>query len=241
MNHQLQTRKVNATGGHVGGNAHTGATVAQRLQRMHAFGLRQFTRERHNLKTTVAHPGQKVVHIRAGLAEHDGRARLVKAQGVENSMLAVAHGDRKRAVFDVGVLLLLTLRHDPQRIFLEGGSKRGDFFWHGCREHQRAAGFGRSSEDEFQIFGKAEVQHLISLIQHHGLHARQIKAVALDMVAQTAGGSDDDMRATIQRALFGAIVHAADAGGDLGSGRGIKPFQLACDLLGQFAGGGDNE
>ena len=208
---------------------------------MHAFGLRQLTREGHHLKTTVAHAGQKVVHIRAGFAEHDRCARLVKAQGVENGVLAVAHSDRKGAVFDVGVLLLLTLRHDAQRIFLEGSGKGGDFFWHGGREHQRAAGFGRSSEDEFQIFGKAEVQHLICLVQHHSLHARQIQAVTLDMVAQTAGGPDDDMRTTIQRALFGTVIHPTDAGGDLGPGRGIKPFQLACDLLGQFAGGGDNE
>ena len=61
------------------------------------------------------------------------------------------------------------------------------------------------------------------------------------MVAQTARRADNDMRATIQHALFGAVIHAADAGGDFRFGLGVKPFQLARHLQGQFASGGDDQ
>jgi hypothetical protein len=39
MDHQFQPRQVDAPRGHVGGDAHARPPVAQRLQRMGAFGL----------------------------------------------------------------------------------------------------------------------------------------------------------------------------------------------------------
>ena len=241
MDHQFQPRQVNAARRHIGGNAHPRPTITQRLQGVHPFGLGKLSRQSHNLKTPVAHAGQKVVHIRPRLAKDNRRAGLVEPQDVENRMLPVAHGHGDAAVFDIGVLLLLALRHNPQRVLLERRGQGGDFLRHGGREHQRAAGFGCRRQNEFQIFGKAKVQHLVGLVQNDGLHARQIKAIAFDMVAQTARCADDDMRAAIQRALFRAIVHAANAGGNLGPGFGVKPLQLARHLLRQLACRRDDE
>ncbi len=235
MDHQLQPRQVDATRGHVGRDADPRATVTQRLQRMHAFRLRQLTRQRHDLEAAVAHAGQQVVHVHPRLAEDDGGLRLVKAQHVEDGVLAVARGDVDRAVFDVAMLARLTLRLQAHGITLEGGGKLFDLFRHGGREHQRATFRRGRAQDELQILGKAQVQHLVRLVQHGNMQERHIKAAALDMVPQTAGCSDHDMRAKRQRPAFGAIVHAAHASGDLGTGLGIKPFQFARDLLGQLA------
>ena len=49
------------------------------------------------------------------------------------------------------------------------------------------------------------------------------------------------MRAARQGAALLAHVHAADTGGHAGARLGIEPFQFACDLLGQFAGRGDDD
>ncbi len=58
---------------------------------------------------------------------------------------------------------------------------------------------------------------------------------------RAAGRADDDMGATLQRAAFGARVHAADAGGDGGAGFGVEPGEFAHDLKRQFARRCDDE
>ena len=55
------------------------------------------------------------------------------------------------------------------------------------------------------------------------------------MIAQPARRADHDMRAGIERAAFLRRVHAADTSGDADIGLGVKPFQFAADLQGQFA------
>ena len=235
VDHQFQTRQVDAARGHIGRDADPRPAIAQRLQRMHPFRLRQLTRQRHNLETTVAHARQQVVHVHPGLAEHDRGARFIKAQDVEDRMFLVTGRHVQRAIFDVDVLLGLALRLQTQRIALERFRQFRDFLGHRGREHQRATLFRGGRKDEFQIFGKAQVQHFIGFVQHGHAQLRQIQAAALDMVAQTAGGADHDMGPTLQRAAFIAIVHAPHAGGNLGACLGIEPGQFAGDLLGQFA------
>ena len=173
--------------------------------------------------------------IGTGLAEHDGGLRLVEPQQVEDRMFLVARRHRQGAIFDVDMLARLALRHDAQGIALKGAGQLFDFPRHRGRKHQRAA-FGRgSAQNEFQILGKAQIQHLVRLVQNRGLQARQIQRAAFNMIAQTARRADHDMRAAFQRALFVAVIHATDAGRHLRPRRSVQPFQLSLDLQGQFA------
>jgi hypothetical protein len=55
MDHQFQPRQVDAARGHVGGDADPRPAVAQRLQRVAAFLLAQFARQRHHLEAAIAH------------------------------------------------------------------------------------------------------------------------------------------------------------------------------------------
>ena len=234
MDHQFQPRQVDAARGDIGGDADPRPPVPQRLKRMGPFLLAQFTRQRHDLKTPVAHPGQQVADIRPRLAKDDGGARLVIAQQVEDRMFPVAHRDAERAVFDIDVLARLAGGLDPQRILLEILRKFRDRLGDGGREHQRAPVFGGRLQDEFQILAEAEVKHFVGLVQHRSAQARQVQPATFDMVAQPARSAHDDMRAAFQRPAFGAVVHAAHAGGDLRPRFAIKPGQFARHLKRQF-------
>ncbi len=236
VDHQLQPRQVDAPRGDVGGDTDPRPSVPQRLQRMGPFLLRKLARQRHNLEPPVAHAGKKVVHVHARLAEDDGRARIVVPQHVENRMLAVTDCHAKGVILDVDVLLRLALRLDAQRVLLERPGQLFDFLRHGGREHQRAAFRRGGGENELQVFGKAQVQHLVRFVQHGGLQTRKVQAAAFDVVAQPARSADDNMCAAFKRALFGPVVHAANAGRDLGTGPGVEPFQLTRDLQRQFPG-----
>ena len=146
-----------------------------------------------------------------------------------------AGGDAQRPVFDVEMLLFLAGGRDAHGVALVALGQRGDRARHGGRKHQRAA-LGRGGvEDEFEVLAKAEIEHLVGLVEHHGLQRRHVERVRRDVVAQAAGRADDDMGAALQRAPFGAHVHAADAGGDRGAGQFVEPFQFARHLHGEFA------
>ena len=139
------------------------------------------------------------------------------------------------------MLFGLALCLNAQRIALEITGQFGNFFRHGGRKHQGAA-FGRGCvQDIFQILAEPQIKHLVRFIQNGGAQTRQIKRAAVDMVAQTPRRADNNMRATVQRALFGAVIHAADTSGDLRASGAVKPIQLAGDLQGQFARRGNHQ
>ena len=144
-----------------------------------------------------------------------------------------AVGDAQRPVFDVEMLLFLAGGRDAHGIALVALGQRCDRARHGGRKHQRAA-LGRGGvEDEFEVFAKAEIEHLVGLVEHHGLQRRHVERVAGDVVAQAAGRADDDMGAALQRAPFGAHVHAADAGRHRGAGQLVEPFAVRASPAGR--------
>ena len=81
---------------------------------------------------------------------------------------------------------------------------------------------------------KPEVQHLIRLVKHCRLQPTEIQRSAQDVVLQTSGCADNDMRAARQGAAFVAHVHAAHAGGDNRAGARIQPRQFLFDLKRKF-------
>ena len=176
-----------------------------------------------------------------GLAEHQCRGGIVIAQQVEDCVLAVARRDIQCPVFDIDMLARLACGVQSQGVALEILGQFGNPGGHGGGKHQGAALGRGGGKDEFQILAKAEVKHLVGLVQHRRAQTRQIKAVALDMVAQPPRRADHDMRAAIKGALFGAVIHAADAGRDLRPGLGVKPVELARYLQRQLAGRRDDQ
>ncbi|CUX40444.1 hypothetical protein AGR8A_Lc10710 [Agrobacterium fabrum str. J-07] len=239
MDNEFQAGQVDTAGGYVGGHANAGAAVTHGLQGMCALVLGQFAGESHDGEASIVQAGRQVVHRGAGGAEHNGVAGFVKAQRVDDGVLAIGRRHQKRAIFDIDMLLLFGSGGNAHGVLLVAFGQLGDAARHGGREHQRAAIVGRFFQNEFQIFAEAEIEHLVGLVKHHGADRRQIECIALDMVAQATRRADDDMGAALQRPALVADIHAADAGCDGDTGEFIKPFQLALDLHGQFAGGCD--
>ena len=139
------------------------------------------------------------------------------------------------------MLFRLALRLNAQRVTLKIPSQFRDFFRHSGRKHQSAT-LGRGCvQDIFQILAKPQIKHLVCLIQHSRPQARQIKRATVDMVAQSPRRADNNMRAPVQGTLFGAVIHAAHASGNLRARWPIKPIQFARHLQRQFASGGNHQ
>ena len=237
MDDEAEIGQVEAAGGDIGGDADPGAAVAQRLQGVGALALGQLARQRHGREAALDQAGVEVAHGLARRAEDDRARRLEEAQQVDDRVLALVGGDAQGAILDVAVRLALARGRDPQRVLLVALGEAGDLLGDGGREQERAALGRRGLEDELEILAKAHVEHLVGLVEHDGLQRRDVEIAALEMIAQAAGGADHDVGTLCQRPLLAPDVHAADAGDQLGAGRGVEPGQLALDLQRQLAGG----
>ena len=110
-------------------------------------------------------------------------------------------------------------RADPQRVALIAAGQRDDRLGQGGGEQQGPA-LGRGAiEDLLQLLAEAHVEHLVGLVEHDDLEARQVERAAFEMVAQAARRPDHDVRAVLQRAALAHRVHAADAGQHAAAGR----------------------
>ena len=182
-----------------------------------------------------------MTHSLAGMAEHQRRTALRQQQRVDDRVLALIGLHQHHLILDVGVLLARGRRGETHGIALEGLGEFGDATRHRRRKHQGAALFGRGGEDEFEILAKAQIEHFIGLVEHHGADGAQIERALGDVIAQASGRADDEMRATLQRPTFGAHVHATDAGRGPDAGIGVEPVDFALHLHRQFARRGNDQ
>ena len=241
VNHQTEIRQIDAARCDVGGNADPCAPVAKGLKRLGAFVLGQLAGQRDHGESAFEKGGLQMVDCVARVAEHDGGRRFEESQHVDHGMLDIARRDTDRLVFDVGVAAVTAGHFDAESILLVLLRHRDDGARQGCREQQRAACVGRGLEDEFHVLAKAEIEHLVGLVQHNGFQLGDVEALAADVIAQPSRRADHDMRAGLEFALLALRVHAADAGYDTSAGIGIKPFQFAMDLQRQFSGRRDDQ
>ncbi|MNE07874.1 hypothetical protein D3C80_1005110 [compost metagenome] len=241
VDHQAQVRQVQATRGHVGGDADAGAAIAQRLQRLVALALAHLARQGHRGEAPLQQRGLQVAHRIPRRAEHQHPRRLEIAQDVDHGALDLVRRDAHGAVFDVVVRLAAVDGVDAHGVALIALGHHGDVAGDGGREQQGATLGRRLVEDVFQVLAETHVQHLVGFIQHDDAGGRQVQRPAVDVVLQAARRADHDVGAVVQGAGFLAGVHAADAGDDLGAGLGVEPLQLGRDLQRQFARGGDGQ
>ncbi|GCC45605.1 hypothetical protein chiPu_0029900, partial [Chiloscyllium punctatum] len=159
----------------------------------------------------------------------------MEAQHVDDCVLDIVGRDADGAVLDIGMAALVTRDLDPERLLLILLGKCYDAARKRRREQQGAPGVRRGFEDEFHVFAKTEIEHLVGLVEHDDAQSGDVETAAAQMVAQPAGRPDHDVGALSQLALLAARIHAADAGHDAAIGMFVKPGELALDLQGELA------
>jgi hypothetical protein len=176
-----------------------------------ALRLAEFARQRHDGEAALEQLGGELADGLARRAEHQRAAHLEIAQHVDDGAFDIIGRDREGAVVDVGMGLAVGSRDDAHGVALVAPCEIGDVLRDGGGEHQSAALRGRGIEQKLEVLAKAEVEHLVGLVEHHGAQGRGVEVAALQMVAQPPGGADDDVGALGEVALLAAGIHAADA------------------------------
>lgn len=114
--------------------------------------------------------------------------------------------------------------------------------WDGGGEEPGAFPGTGEAEDFEEFFFEAHAEHFIRLIEHEVLHMDEGEGLFLDQVDQASGRGNDD----VGRALEGGdlavevVAAAEDFDEDFLGKLGVAE-ELLGDLLGQLAGGGDDQ
>ncbi|EPE06346.1 hypothetical protein F503_02474 [Ophiostoma piceae UAMH 11346] len=96
-------------------------------------------------------------------------------------------------------------------------------------------------EDVVDLLGETSGQHLIGLVEDKHLHGIGLQETALDHVLDTAGGADNDLGAVLEG------LHVVTDAGATNAGVALDVHEVAdgdndlLDLLGQLAGGGEDQ
>ncbi|EGG76432.1 hypothetical protein SXCC_02896 [Gluconacetobacter sp. SXCC-1] len=234
MHHQRQRGYVDATGGHVGGDAHIGLALAQAVDGARAFVLPQFTRQGDRGEAALDQCRLHVAYHLARGAEHHGGLAVGIAQHVDHGGDQFPRIGHDGAVFDIGMLLGARQGIDAHGVVLVAARQRCDFLGDGGREQQRAPRLGHGVQKLLKLVTEAQVEHFVRFIQHDHAQVRHVQAATGLMVAQPSRRADHDMRAKLQRPGFTPGVHAANARDDAPAGRCVQPRQLTGYLHGQF-------
>src|SRR5205085_1283826 len=73
-----------------------------------------------------------------------------------------------------------------------------DSGWHRRREEHRLSILGCVTEDRLDVVGETHIQHLVGLVQDHGLEACERKGPARDVIKGAARGRDYDVDPTLE-------------------------------------------
>ena len=133
-------------------------------------------------------------------------------------------------------LIIGILRADMGRLGHELASQRDHRAGHGCREEHHVTVRGNTRKQGLHVGEEAKVKHLVGLVKDNVLHAVQVQHALTEQIDQAPGGTDDDIRASLEcfnlRFERDAAVDVNDARRQV---RGGCPEVLG-HLLGELAG-----
>ena len=182
---------VQAARGHVRRYQQAQRSVAKFIQRFGAHRLVKIAVNGGGMKAVRLQRLGHNIHIHLAVAKHDGIGQafaLGRDQGAQDGALfckaaVFARGGKsKQLLLDRGVCGGLARHFHLGGVVEEGVGDPLNLGGHGGREEQGLAGFGRHLEDAFDVGDKAHVQHPVSFINDHDLHAGQQQFAAFEMV-----------------------------------------------------------
>ena len=235
---------VDAARRDVGGHEDVHLAVAERAQRLLAGALAEVAVQRAGREAArrqlVRHASGRAL----GAREDDGPAAALGLQGAGHELVLVHVVGAVDELTDVllrQALVLRVRRADVGRLRHVAARHRDHGTRHGGRE-QHGLTHGRDGgEQGLDVGEEAEVQHLVGLVQHHGVHQVQAQVALAHQVDEAAGGADDDLDAALQLLDLRLVGAAAVDGGDAQGAPGRGGREVAGHLDGELARRGDDQ
>lgn len=259
---------IDTTGQKVSGDQDTRRAGSELLHNQVTLSLVHVTVHGRDGEVTGGQLVSQPIDLSAGVAEDDGLGDgdgLVEiGQGVELPLLLLNSNVELLDTFQ-GKFVLLD--KDTNGVTHESGGDLKDVLGHGGGEQDNLGGLGKKLEDVVDLVGETTLleredvseagprhkmeefwcmefpyrKHLIGLVEDEHLHGVGLEETTLDHVVDTAGGTDNDLRAVLEG------LHVITDAGTTNAGVALNVHEVAdsdndlLDLLGQLTGRGENQ
>jgi hypothetical protein len=204
---------IDTTGEEIGGDQDTRRAGAELLHDQITLGLVHVTVHGGDGEVTGSELVGEPVDLSASVAEDDslgdGDGLVQIREGVELPLLLL-NGNVELLDTLKGKLVLLD--QDTDGVTHELGGDLKNVLGHGSGEQNDLGGLRKELEDIVDLLGETTRKHLIGLVEDEHLHAVGLEETTLDHVVDTAGGTDDDLRAVLEGLHVITDAGAANAG-----------------------------
>ena len=213
VKHVAYTRNIDPARGDIGRNQHRSGTLAESVERGGALRLALVAMDRSGLHSGGDQVAHHAVGTMLGPGEHQRAIDLAISQTCpeaerEQSLLF--------ALIKLGHILFDPLDRgrlrgdfDPHRVADELLAKVSDRLGHGGREEQALAFLGQHVGHALERHDKAQVHHLVGLVEHENLDIAQRQRALIDQIEQPPRRGDQNVDPAGQRAGLLAHRHAA--------------------------------
>ncbi|RPK94458.1 hypothetical protein EES46_01305 [Streptomyces sp. ADI98-10] len=208
---QVDAVDVDTAGGDVGRDERVDVALLEVLQDPRTGALGHAAVQRVGLHAGLDELLGDAVRAQLG-ADEDDRAALAGGDGGRDRRLVLRLHDEDvvRHGRDVALRAVDLVRHRVGEVALD---QRADLVLHGGGEEHPLTATGDLVEQLGDLGQEAQVGHLVGLVEDGDLDARQGAGAAVDDVAQTARGGDEDVDTALQRVDL--VAHRRAAADDL--------------------------
>ena len=242
VDHQRDLLHVDTACQEVGGDEDAGGAGAELAHDQVALLLVHVSVHRGHGEVAPSHLLGEPVDLPARVAVddrlRDGEGGVEVAERLQLPLLAL---DRDVELLDTLEGELVLLHEDAHRLSHELAGHIEDLERHRRGEDGALHCFGEELEHVVDLLLEAAGEHLVGLIQHEQLHGVQAEGSALDHVEHAAGRADHDVDSVLQGADVLPHRGAADACVDLHLHEVAQGAADLDDLLGELAGGGEDQ
>lgn len=233
---------IDTTGEEVSGDEDTGRSGTELLHNDITLSLVHVTVHGRDGEIAGSELVGEPVDLPAGVAEDDGLGDcdgLVQVgEGVELPVLLL---DSNVELLDTFESELVLLDENADRVAHELGGDLEHILGHGGGQEDDLGGLGQELEDVVDLLGETARQHLVGLVEDEHLHVVRLQDTTLDHVVDTAGGAHDDLGTILESLHVITDAGAANAGMALDVHEVTDGNDDLLDLLGQLAGGGEDQ
>lgn len=196
---QRDLLNIDTTGEKISGDQDTGRARAELLHDNITLCLVHVTVHGRDGEVTGLKLVGEPVDLSPGVAEDDG---LGNSDGLvqvgESVELPVFLLDGNVELLDTFEGELVFLDENTNGVAHELGGDLQDVLGHGGGKKDNLSGLGEELEDVVDLFGETTRQHFVGLVEDEHLHVVRLEDTTLDHVLDTAGSTDDDLRAILE-------------------------------------------
>ena len=243
IEHVADIGNVQAARGDVGGDQHRELALVELAQEAQPLGLRHVARDRLGVEAVGTQRSLEALGHALGVDEHHGAVRLAFAQQVHQQRNLLRHGrEVDRLAHAVDRHLVGLDAHQLRVVHVLVGELE-----HALRERRREqhrlalVGRRQAPQDVADVGDEAEVEHAVSLVEHHHLAVTQVVHALLEVIDDAARRADQHLDAVGQLAPLFFVIGAAEDHGLLEAGMAADDFGILVDLHREFAGRRDHQ